>query len=83
VYELIKQKITALIPEKKPQWLIKSAPWLIGSGIALSHIATTTNCTIPQQGRCSTCGSCVVAIGALVTWAIMKKPKDGDLYQKR
>jgi len=69
------------------KWLDKSAPiiggGLVGVGMALGHIATTSNCTLPQQGRCSTCGSCVIALGTLVAWAVLKKSKDSDLYQKR
>ncbi len=52
-------------------------PWLAGAGFALSHIALTTNCTVPREGRCSTCGSCVVALGAIVAWAVLKgRPTD-------
>ncbi len=55
-------------------------PWLAGAGFALSHIALTTNCTVPREGRCSTCGSCVVALGGIVAWAVLKgKPADADV----
>jgi len=64
--------------KQTPQWLIDSAPWLAGAGLALSHIATTSNCTLPQQGRCSTCGSCVIALGALVGWAVIKNKQDDE-----
>jgi len=67
---------------KHSPWLEKSIPWLVGGGLALSHLATASNCSLPQQGKCTTCGSCVFALGTLVTWAILKKPKDGELYRK-
>ena len=79
----MKQKIIIGISQEKKQWLSRTAPWLAGAGLALGHIATTSNCTLPQQGRCSTCGSCIIALGALVTWAVLKKTKDDDLYQKK
>lgn len=62
-------------PEQDPQKtpLQQALPWLAGAGFALSHIALTTNCTVPREGRCSTCGSCVVALGAIVAWAVLKK----------
>lgn len=70
------------IPEKKVDSLwLKSMPWLIGGGMALAHINSSLQCTIPQQGRCSTCGSCVVALGALVGWALLKQ-SDDNLYRK-
>ena len=72
----MKQKTLSSLMEQKPQWLIDSAPWLAGAGLALGHIATTSNCTVPQQGRCSTCGSCIIALGALVSWAVIKNKKD-------
>jgi len=60
--------------------LQQALPWLAGAGFALSHIALTSNCTVPREGRCSTCGSCVVALGAIVAWAVLKdKPADADV----
>ena len=48
-------------------------PWLAGAGFALSHIIISSNCSLPKEGRCASCGGCVVALGALVSWAIWKK----------
>ena len=79
----MKQIISISDSYKKNQWLIQSTPWLAGAGLALGHIATTSNCTLPQQGRCSTCGSCIIALGVLVGWAVIKNKKDDDLYQKK
>lgn len=62
--------------------LMKIAPWAAGAGIAVGHILTSSNCTIPQQGKCSTCGSCVVALGSLVAWAMIKKRQGNDFYSE-
>ena len=58
----------------------KALPWLFGAGIAAGHVMTASNCTIPQQGRCGVCGGCVVALGSLVAWAIVKNKKEGGYY---
>ncbi len=55
-------------------------PWLAGAGFAIGHIAATTSCTLPKEGRCATCGGCVIALGSLVAWAVMKKRTDDDIY---
>lgn len=51
----------------------KVMPWLAGAGFALGHIAVTSNCTLTTQGRCISCGSCVIALGSIVAWAKLKK----------
>lgn len=51
-------------------------PWLAGAGMALGHAAVSSNCTIPQQGRCSSCGSCVIVVGTLAFWALAKKKQE-------
>lgn len=56
------------------------APWLGGAGIALGHIAASVNCTVPQQGRCGACGSCVLVVGSLVGWAWAKRKRADDFY---
>ncbi|MCK4707408.1 MAG: hypothetical protein KAU21_02240 [Gammaproteobacteria bacterium] len=69
-------------PEKKQSKTMKQlkqlAPWFAGASLAVTHIAMSTNCTLTKQGQCNTCGSCAVALGALVAWAVMKK---GDAEQ--
>jgi len=60
--------------------LIKASPWIAGAGIAVGHIMTSSNCTLPQQGKCSTCGSCIIAIGSLITWALAKKNNSDNFY---
>ncbi|MDD5036185.1 MAG: hypothetical protein PHE55_15655 [Methylococcaceae bacterium] len=57
-----------------------SAPWLAGVGIAVGHIALANNCTVPQQGRCGACGSCIVAVGSLVGWALLKQRRGEPFY---
>lgn len=48
-------------------------PWLAGAGMALGHTLTASNCSIPKQGSCSVCGSCVLALGSLTAWALLKQ----------
>ena len=60
----------------------KAMPWLFGAGIAAGHLLTSTSCTIPQQGRCAVCGGCVVALGSLVGWAMLKKRQGDDFYNQ-
>lgn len=63
---------------KKTQQIQKLIPWLVGGGIAVSHIAMSSNCSIPKAGICSGCGSCIVALSVLTGWAIFKKPKHNE-----
>lgn len=58
----------------------KVFPWLAGAAMGLGHIAVSTHCTIPQQGRCAACGSCILVVGSLVSWAIWKQRQGGDFY---
>ncbi|WP_428355599.1 hypothetical protein [Methyloprofundus sp.] len=62
--------------------LNQSMPWLFGAGIAAGHLLTASSCTIPQQGRCAVCGGCVVALGSLVGWAMLKKRQGDDFYNQ-
>jgi len=62
--------------------LNKSMPWLFGAGIAAGHLLTSSSCTIPQQGKCTVCGGCVVALGSLVGWAMIKKRQGDDFYSQ-
>jgi hypothetical protein len=54
------------------------APWCAGASLAVTHIAMSTNCTVTREGHCNSCGSCAVALIALVSWAVIKK---GDKQQ--
>lgn len=61
----------------------KTLPWLFGVGIAGGHLLTASSCTIPQTGKCAICGGCVVALGSLVSWAMIKKKNGDDFYSQR
>ena len=67
--------MNAIDPESVPDngILQQALPWLAGAGFALSHIAMSGNCTLPREGRCSSCGGCVVALGTIVAWGVLKK----------
>ena len=55
-------------------------PWLAGAGFAIGHIAATSSCTLPKEGRCASCGGCVIALGSLVAWAVLKKSPGGEFF---
>ena len=82
------KKISELITDKPEQkkevneLMVKTMPWLFGAGIAAGHLITSSSCTIPQQGKCAVCGGCVVALGSLVGWAVMKKKSGNDFYSQ-
>lgn len=73
------QRVEAVAPDTL---LNQSMPWLFGAGIAAGHLLTASNCTIPQQGKCAVCGGCVVALGSLVGWAMIKKRQGDDFYSQ-
>jgi len=54
-------------------------PWMAGAGFAFGHIAMTSSCTLTTQGRCISCGGCVVALVSIVAWAKTKK-QGGDFF---
>lgn len=56
--------------------LLQLAPWLAGSGIALGQALLATACTLPTVGKCAGCGSCVVGVAALSSWAIKRRKAD-------
>ena len=55
--------------------VVKIAPWFAGASLAVCHVAMSSNCSVTREGRCTSCGSCVIALGALVGWALMDKGK--------
>ncbi len=74
------------IKSKNLARLKQLAPWAAGASLAVTHIAMSTNCTVTREGHCNTCGSCAVALVALVSWAVMKKGDQEELsstQQKR
>lgn len=60
----------------------KVLPWLAGAGMGLGHAAVASNCTVPQQGRCSSCGSCILVVGSLAAWALSRKKGQGAFYEE-
>lgn len=78
-------KVQAIAPDtsQKSDWLVMLAPWMAGVGIAVGHVLTSSNCSIPKQGSCSACGSCVVALGSLTAWAVLKqRNSDQPFYEE-
>lgn len=67
------------LKSKKLGRLKQLAPWAAGASLAVTHIAMSTNCTVTREGHCNTCGSCAVALVALVSWAVMKKGGQEEL----
>ncbi len=57
-------------------------PWLAGAGLAAGQIALSSSCSLPRDGRCTACGGCVVALGVLVSWAVLKKHGEGEPPQR-
>lgn len=49
------------------------SPWFAGSGIALGQALLATGCTLSTLGKCAGCGSCIVGVATLSTWAIKSK----------
>ena len=77
------KKVGKLTDANEPAALInQTMPWLFGAGIAAGHLLTASSCTLPQQGRCAICGGCVVALGSLVGWAVLKKGQSDDFYNQ-
>lgn len=78
-------KVHAITPNnsQKSDWLVMLEPWMAGVGIAVGHVLTSSNCSIPKQGSCSACGSCVVALGSLTAWAVLKqRNSDQPFYEE-
>ena len=72
------------VPVLSRMWSPQALPWLAGAGIAVGHVLTSSNCSIPKQGSCSACGSCVVALGSLTAWALIKQKtaKNKPFYEQ-
>ncbi len=82
------EKVSELIMDdtkqsKQPNEIfVKTLPWLFGAGISGGHLLTASNCTIPQTGKCAICGGCIVALGSLVSWAVINKKNGNDFYSQ-
>lgn len=48
-------------------------PWLAGSGIALGQATLASACSLPTLGKCVGCGSCVVGVASLSSWALGRR----------
>jgi len=60
---------------------IKSSfPLLAGMGMAAGSSALAVYCTIPTIGKCSACGSCLVAVCSLAGWAVVKGKDPNSIY---
>ena len=59
----------------------RSVPWLAGAGLALGHAAVSANCTVPTEGRCAACGSCILVVGSLAAWAVARQRRGGAFYE--
>lgn len=61
----------------------KLLPWLAGSGVAMGQAVLATACTLPTVGKCAGCGSCVVAVATLSTWALKRRKADAERTQRQ
>lgn len=64
----------------KHSLITQSLPWLAGIGFAVGNTVASTSCTVPQQGKCTGCGGCAIALGALVVWALRNQSKGKEFY---
>jgi hypothetical protein len=62
--------------------LHKLAPWMAGSGIAMGQALLATACSLPTVGKCVGCGSCVVGVATLCSWALKRRKADQTLREQ-
>lgn len=62
--------------------LQKLAPWMAGSGIAMGQALLATACSLPTVGKCVGCGSCVVGVATLCSWALKRRKADQTLREQ-
>ncbi len=55
-------------------------PLLAGMGMAAGSSALAVYCTVPSIGKCSACGSCLVAVCSLAGWAVVKGKDPNSVY---
>ena len=65
-----------------PQKLQTVLPWVAGAGLAASHTLMASNCTLPKNGQCTTCGSCSVVVVTLVSWALLKRDSSNKEFNE-
>ena len=59
---------------------IKVLPWVAGVGVATTQALSSSHCSALEHGQCSKCGSCVLALGGLVIWAVSKNKDRDDFF---
>jgi len=74
--------IAADKPLQVERHLQKLAPWMAGSGIAMGQAFLATACSLPTVGKCVGCGSCVVGVATLCSWALKRRKADQTLRQQ-
>ncbi|MEE9346338.1 MAG: hypothetical protein V3U88_12100 [Methylococcales bacterium] len=67
-------------PNEKDSLITQFLPWLAGIGFAVGNTVASTSCTVPQTGKCTGCGGCAVALGALVVWALRNQSNGKEFY---
>ncbi len=65
---------------EKHSLISQFTPWLAGAGFAIGNTVASTSCTVPLQGKCTGCGGCAIALGALVVWALRNQSKGKEFY---
>ncbi len=60
--------------------VIKVVPWVAGIGFAASQALASSNCSAVTHGKCSQCGSCAIALGGLVSWALSRNKDRNDFF---
>lgn len=65
-----------------PSRIQKLAPWAAGSGIAMGQALLATACSLPTMGKCVGCGSCVIGVATLCSWALKRRKTDQTLRQQ-
>ncbi len=69
-------------PLKVDSRIQKLAPWMAGSGIAMGQALLATACSLPTVGKCVGCGSCVVGVATLCSWALKRRKADQALREQ-
>jgi len=58
-----------------------AAPWIAGSAMAAGQAFLATGCSVPKVGKCVGCGSCVVAVITLSSWAMRRRKQTKQRMQ--
>lgn len=58
-------------------------PWLLGAGVAAGSTLLSTNCSVPKLGKCGGCGSCLLPLASIVSWALCKGRGKDPIYSKQ